>query len=128
LRGPVSKKERKKKEKKTNRLYYNFKASLGSVRTCLKTHTHKYAHTHICTDNNKNKFQRNQRCQAVVVHTLSSSTQEAEAGGSLRVQSQPGLQSEFQDSTENPCLKKKRKKKKEKKRKPGDLICGYAQL
>jgi hypothetical protein len=33
-----------------------------------------------------------------VAHTFSPSTQEAEAGGSLGVLDQPGLQSEFQDS------------------------------
>jgi hypothetical protein len=44
-----------------------------------------------------------------VVHTFNSSTPEAEAGGSLWVQGQPGLQSEFQDSynyIERPCLEK----------------------
>ena len=43
----------------------------------------------------------------VVVHAFSPSTREAEAGGSLRVQGQPGLHSEFQDSlgyTEKPHL------------------------
>jgi hypothetical protein len=42
----------------------------------------------------------------VVVHTFNPSTQEAEGG---RFLSQPGLQSEFQDSqgyTEKPCLEK----------------------
>ena len=34
----------------------------------------------------------------VVVHVFNPSTREAEAGGSLSVQGQPGLQSEFQDS------------------------------
>jgi hypothetical protein len=37
----------------------------------------------------------------------------------LKVQGQPGLQSEFQDSqgyTEKPCLKKKRKEKKTKQK------------
>jgi hypothetical protein len=53
----------------------------------------------------------------VVAHAFNPSTQEAEAGGFL---SQPGLQSEFQDSqgyTEKPCLKKTNKQKKQKKRK-----------
>ena len=36
--------------------------------------------------------------RVVVVHTFNPSTQEAEAGGSLGVRGQPGLQSEFQDS------------------------------
>jgi hypothetical protein len=36
--------------------------------------------------------------QAVVAHTYNPRTQEAEADGSLRVQGQPVLQSEFQDS------------------------------
>jgi hypothetical protein len=45
----------------------------------------------------------------VVAHAFSSSTREAEAGGFLSSQGQPGLQSEFQDSkgyTEKPCLEK----------------------
>ena len=45
---------------------------------------------------------------AVVAHAFNASTWEAEAGRSL-CSSQPGLQSEFQDSqryTENPCLEK----------------------
>jgi hypothetical protein len=44
----------------------------------------------------------------VVVHVFNPSTKKAEAGGSLN-SSQPGLQSQFQDSqehTEKPCLKK----------------------
>jgi hypothetical protein len=48
----------------------------------------------------------------VVAHTFSPSTQEAEAGGFLS-SSQPGLQSEFQDSqgyTEKPRLEKLKKK------------------
>ena len=44
----------------------------------------------------------------MVVHTFNPSTLEAEAGGSLRVLGQPGLQREFQDNlqsyTEKPCL------------------------
>jgi hypothetical protein len=44
----------------------------------------------------------------VVADTFNPSTQEAEAGRSLWVQSQPGLQSEFQDSqgfnTKKACL------------------------
>jgi hypothetical protein len=46
-------------------------------------------------------------------HTVNP--REAEAGGSLRVQGLPGLQSEFQDTkgyTEKPCLEGKAKKKK----------------
>jgi hypothetical protein len=45
----------------------------------------------------------------VVAHAFNPSTWEAEAGGSLLVQGQPSLQSEFQDSqgyTEKPCLDK----------------------
>jgi hypothetical protein len=41
------------------------------------------------------------------VHTFNLSTWEAEADGSLGVQGQPGLQSEFQNSqgnTEKPCI------------------------
>jgi hypothetical protein len=34
----------------------------------------------------------------MVMHAFNPSTQEAEAGGSLAVWGQPGLQSEFQDS------------------------------
>jgi hypothetical protein len=44
-----------------------------------------------------------------VVHTFTPSTWEAEAGESLRVQGQPGLQSEFQNNqvyTEKHCLEK----------------------
>ena len=46
---------------------------------------------------------------AVVAHIFNSSTREAEAGRSLSVQGQPGLQREFQDSQGykvKPCLKK----------------------
>jgi hypothetical protein len=46
----------------------------------------------------------------VVAHAFDPSTREAEAGG---FQSQPGLQSEFQNSqgyTEKPCLGKKKSK------------------
>ena len=47
----------------------------------------------------------------MVVHAYNPRTQEADAGGSLssRVQGQPGLQSEFQNSqgyTEKLCLEK----------------------
>jgi hypothetical protein len=51
-------------------------------------------------------------CQEVVTHTFNPSTQEAETSGSLWVQGQPDLQSEFQDNqdyTEKPCLKEKKK-------------------
>ena len=51
-----------------------------------------------------------------MAHTFSPSTQEAEAGGFLS-SSQPGLQSEFQDSqgyTEKPCLKKNKKTQRNK--------------
>jgi hypothetical protein len=50
-----------------------------------------------------------------MTHTFKPSTQEADTGGSLWVQGQPGLQIEFQYSqgyTEKPGLKKKKKKKK----------------
>ena len=53
----------------------------------------------------------------MVAHTFNPSTWEAEAGGFLS-SSQPGLQSEFQDSqcyTEKPCLKKTKKQNKTKK-------------
>jgi hypothetical protein len=73
----------------------------------------------------------------VVAHAFNPSTWQAEAGGFLS-SSQPGLQSEFQDSqgyTEKPCLqkpktenqkpkkkkKKKKKRKKKKKDKNGDI-------
>ncbi|ERE85564.1 gatC-like protein [Cricetulus griseus] len=48
-----------------------------------------------------------------MVRAFNPRTQEAEAGGSLRVRGYPGLQNEFQDSqsyTEKPCLKKQNKK------------------
>jgi hypothetical protein len=46
--------------------------------------------------------------RAGCLDTCNSRTQEAEAGGSLRVQGQPGVHSEFQDSQgylERTCLK-----------------------
>jgi hypothetical protein len=55
---------------------------------------------------------------AVVVHTFNPSTWEAEAGGFLS-SSQPGLQSEFQDSqgyTEKPRLKKQKQKQTNKQK------------
>jgi hypothetical protein len=48
----------------------------------------------------------------MVAHTFNPSTQEAEAGRFLS-STQPGLQSEFQDSqdyTEKPCLKQNKTK------------------
>ena len=50
----------------------------------------------------------------MVVYAFNPSTGEAEAGGFL---SQPGLQSEFQDSqgyTEKPCLEKPKEREREK--------------
>jgi hypothetical protein len=52
------------------------------------------------------------RSWVVVAHAFNPGTQEAEASGSLS-SSQPGLQSESQNSqgyTEKPCLKKKGRK------------------
>ena len=52
-------------------------------------------------------------------------TQEAEAGKSLRVQDQPGLQHEFQDSqgyTEKPCQEKTKSKKQTNKKKELKII------
>jgi hypothetical protein len=49
----------------------------------------------------------------MVAHTFNPSTPEAEAGGSLRMWGQPGLQNEFQDSqgwAEKPHLKKQNTK------------------
>jgi hypothetical protein len=57
----------------------------------------------------------------VVAHAFDPSTREAEAGGFL---SQPGLQSDFQDSqgyTEKPCLKKTKQNKKKKQTKTKKL-------
>ena len=55
--------------------------------------------------------------QAVVAQAFNPSSQEAEAGRSLCIQGQPGLQSEFQDNqgchTEKPCLKKAKTKLKQ---------------
>ena len=48
--------------------------------------------------------------RAVVAHTFNPSNWEAEAGRSLRVRGQPGLQRVFQDNqgnTEKPCLEKR---------------------
>ena len=63
-----------------------------------------------------------------VVHTFNPSTQEAEAGGSLWVQDQPGLHSEFQDSqgcyTEKSCLEKKKKQKQKQTNKQNSLCKG----
>jgi hypothetical protein len=50
----------------------------------------------------------------VVVHVFNPSAQEANAGGSLLVRSQHGLQSEFQvcqGYTEKPCFREKTKNK-----------------
>ena len=51
----------------------------------------------------------------VVAHTFNPSSWEAEAGGSLSVRGQSGLQSEFKDSqcyyTEKPISKNQKKKK-----------------
>jgi hypothetical protein len=52
----------------------------------------------------------------VVAQTFDLSTQEAEAGGSLWGQGQPGLQSELQDSQsypEKPCFTKQNKIQKD---------------
>ena len=64
-------------------------------------------------------YESREGSRAVVAHAFNPSTWQAEAGGFLS-SSQPGLQSEFQDSqgyTEKPCLKKPKEKKKEKKKK-----------
>ena len=50
----------------------------------------------------------------MVVHACNSSTQKAETGGSLGVQGQPELQSEFKTSlncTARFCLKQQKEKK-----------------
>ncbi|XP_063084659.1 ubiquitin-conjugating enzyme E2 R1 isoform X1 [Cavia porcellus] len=55
----------------------------------------------------------------VVAHTCHPSTQEAEAGGSLRDRDQPGLQSKLKASLDciaRPCLKKTKKKEKKRAR------------
>jgi hypothetical protein len=54
------------------------------------------------------------RCWSGVVYNFNAGTRETEAGTSLWVQGQPGLQSEFldsqgQDYTEKPCLKQNKK-------------------
>ena len=51
-----------------------------------------------------------------MVHAFNLSTREVEAGRSLRVQGQPDIQSEFQDSLghiEKRCLKKRKIRKSE---------------
>jgi hypothetical protein len=58
-----------------------------------------------------------QKSWAVLAHAFNPRTWEAEAGGFLSL-SQPGLQSEFQDSqgyTEKPCLEKENKTKQKKR-------------
>jgi hypothetical protein len=52
----------------------------------------------------------------MVAHACNPSTREAEAGRSLQVPGQAGVQSKFQDSqaTKKNCLTKKGKRKKEK--------------
>ena len=53
----------------------------------------------------------------MVGHTFNFSTHDADAGRSLWVQGQPGLNSEFQDSQgygERLCLKEKQKQNKAK--------------
>ena len=79
---------------------------LVSVGTYIYAHAHTHTHTHTHT----NKKVNIKRGLGMVVKSFNPSTQEAEAGGSLWVQGQPGLQSEFQDSQgcyiEKPCLKK----------------------
>ena len=52
----------------------------------------------------------------MVVHDFNPSTGEAEAGRSLWVQTQPGLQSEFQDRPQSYKEKLSLKKKKKKER------------
>jgi hypothetical protein len=55
----------------------------------------------------------------VTVHTFNPRTWEAEAGGSLWVQGQPGLQNEFQDRqgyTEKQSPKKEKQEKEKKKK------------
>ena len=59
----------------------------------------------------------------IVLHTFNPSTGEVEAGGSLWLWGQPGLQSEFQDSqgyTEKSCLKKQNIIKQKQKPKSKD--------
>ena len=56
----------------------------------------------------------------MVVYVFNPSTWEADAGVSLFVQSQPGLQSKFQNSqgyTEKPCPEKQNKTNKKEKKK-----------
>ena len=72
----------------------------------------------------------------MVAHTVNPSIQEAEAGGSLWFQGQPGLQSKFQDSqsyTEKLCLKKlnqptKQQQQQQKKNKMKAKVIAFTQL
>ena len=70
---------------------------------------------------------KNNDCRAVEAHAFNPSIREAGAAGSLRVQGQPGLQSECQEDTQrnpiskNQKKKKKKKGKKKKKKKKGNL-------
>lgn len=61
-------------------------------------------------------------CWGLVAHTFNPSTQEAEAGKSLQIPDQAGLQTELQDSqgyTEKPCPGKEKRKEKEERGRRG---------
>jgi hypothetical protein len=63
----------------------------------------------------------------VVAHTFNRTTWETEAGRFLSL-SQPGRQSEFQDSqgyTEKPCLKKSKTNKQTNKQTKPEIIRNY---
>ena len=70
----------------------------------------------LCPKGIWNILPKNIWSQLVVVWDFNPNTWNTEAGGSLWVQGQPGLQSEFQDSqdcyTEKPCLKRTKNKQK----------------
>jgi hypothetical protein len=54
----------------------------------------------------------------MVMHAFNPSTQETEAGRSLWIQGQPGLEFQGSQATKKPCLKQKQKHKQNKTKPP----------
>jgi hypothetical protein len=64
----------------------------------------------------------------MAVHTFNTSTREAEAGESLEVEGQPGLQSKFQNTQgykKKPCLKSPTSPFQKKHKNPSDGYINY---